>query len=321
MRTVFIGLLGELMPNIEKLYSLYLRQLETVIAESELLLQREGGLDGELKTSGYLCEQFIQNTLEKFIVPKQFRVTSGYIATPALLHANANLPQCDILIADSYSPPLLKLADSKIEVVPAELIIGVIEAKRTLTKKTLSDALDHLQNIVDSTGNAAEFKTDNKLTGYNRSVGFHNHSSSKPLLGIIAMKNEIHNFPEVATELITEKNSLIDFIWTLDGQAMTLAVQLGQTLLHYTHSARPSTKTWNKISISEFSSSDSHFYKQFSGDRTVWAHTHVDELFPKEAVFAQMIGLLTLTMSRIYTKPMREEQVAEYYLRNTFSRS
>lgn len=305
------------MPNIEKLYSLYLRQLETVIAESDLLLQREGGLDGELKTSGYLCEQFIQNTLDKFIVPKNFRLTSGYIATPKLLRANSNLPQCDILIADAFSPPLLKLADSKIEVIPYEHITGIIEAKRTLTKKTLSDALDHIQTVVDSTGKAADLKTDIHLTGYNRSVGFHNHSSSKPLLGIIAMKNDIPDFPEVVTDLINRKNSLVDFVWTLDGHAMTMAVQLGQSLLHYTHSARPSTKTWTRISIGEFSSAQSPYYKLFSGDRTVWSYLHAGENFPKEAVFAQMIGLLTLTMSRIFALPMREDQISEYYLRNT----
>ena len=48
------------MPTITDLHKVYLRQLELVLAESDLLLQKEGGLDGELKTSGSLCEQFLR---------------------------------------------------------------------------------------------------------------------------------------------------------------------------------------------------------------------------------------------------------------------
>ena len=47
------------MPTIHDIHNVYLRQLDSVIKESELLLQKEGGLDGELKTSGSICEQFV----------------------------------------------------------------------------------------------------------------------------------------------------------------------------------------------------------------------------------------------------------------------
>jgi hypothetical protein len=125
------------MPTIRDLHQLYLSRLETTLDESKLLLQREGGLDGELKTSGWICEQFVRQTLQRFIVPGQFRVTSGFIATPDLLRGQDNLPLCDILIVSGNLPPLLSLEGSGIEVVPYKSVSGIIEVKRTLTRATV----------------------------------------------------------------------------------------------------------------------------------------------------------------------------------------
>ena len=59
-----------------------------------------------------------RQTLQKFIIPGQFRLTTGFIAKPELLGGHANLPQCDILIVANNTPPLLQFEDSDIEVVP-----------------------------------------------------------------------------------------------------------------------------------------------------------------------------------------------------------
>src|SRR5271166_5748178 len=90
-----------------------------------------------VKTSGSICEQFVRQTLQRFIVPGQFRLTTGFIATPDLLRGEANLPQCDILIVAKNAPSLLKLEDSGIEVVPYESVSGIIEVKRTLTEENI----------------------------------------------------------------------------------------------------------------------------------------------------------------------------------------
>lgn len=80
------------MPTLKDLHKLYLSKLETTLQESGLLLQKqEGGLDGELKTSGWICEQLVRQTLQKFIVPGQFRLTTGFIATPELTLCEAIL--------------------------------------------------------------------------------------------------------------------------------------------------------------------------------------------------------------------------------------
>lgn len=303
------------MPTLTDLYNIHLRELDLTLAESELLLQREGGLDGELKTSGSLCEQFIRSTLTKYIVPGQFRVTSGYIATPELLSAGKNLPQCDVLIADNYLPALLRLAESSIEVLPQEAVIGVIEAKRTLSKRSLGDALDHLATVVESTGKIHDFKTDKDLTGANKYVLIHNHSSNKPLLGVIAMRSSIANFAEEVTSMINERNSLVDFIWTMDGNALVLGTQSPQNkVCYYTHSARPATKTWTKLTSKDFSNASSIFYKQFTGT-PVWTPIIADQNTSREIVFANIIGLLSLTISRIFPSQIQEQQITDYYLR------
>jgi hypothetical protein len=62
---------------IRELHQLHLSRLRTTLEESSLLLQKqERGLDGELKTSGWICEQFVRQTLQRYIVPGQFRITS-----------------------------------------------------------------------------------------------------------------------------------------------------------------------------------------------------------------------------------------------------
>ncbi|MCO5354258.1 DUF6602 domain-containing protein [Acidovorax kalamii] len=302
------------MPTITDLHKVYLRQLELVLAESDLLLQKEGGLDGELKTSGSLCEQFLRQTFSKYVVPGQFRVTSGYIATPQLLAEKKNLPQCDLLIADSHIPPLLQLSSSTIEVLPIEATIGLIGAKRTLTKKTLADALDHLAKVIDSTGRASTLKTDRELNRYNKYVGFDNSSSDKPLIGVVGLNSSFSNFGREVSELIVEKQSLVDFVWTLDGFALVPSFQTSaDTLLHYTHTARPDTKTWTHLTEADFSATNSNFYRSFSG-KPIWMSLEPGGDQSREAVFAKVIGLVSLTISRVAPGSMQEQQVSDYYL-------
>ncbi len=303
------------MPTITDLYSVHHRELDLALAESDLLLQKEGGLDGELKTSGSLCEQFLRKTLSSYIVPGHFRLTSGYIATPELLEKNQNLPQCDVLIADGYIPPLLRFSKAEIEVLPIEAVTGIIEAKRRLTKKSLADALDHLEKIIKSTGHMNDLKTDRDLNGFNKYVGIHNHSSNKPLLGIVALSSTLDDFANEAVNLINQKNSLVDFIWTMDGHALFPAFKSSSGEIQiYTHTARPETKTWNLLKESDFRQAPSNFYKAFSG-QPVWLPISTQIGLSREAVFARVIGLVSLTTSRIFPGAMREDQINSYYLK------
>jgi hypothetical protein len=317
------------MPTIKELHQVYLSKLETTLQESGLLLQKqESGLNGELKTSGSICEQFVRQTLQRFIVPGQFRLTTGFIATPDLLRGEANLPQCDILIVAKNAPSLLKLEDSGIEVVPYESVSGIIEVKRTLTEDNIwtrtrkEGALNHLASIIASVGRSSDLKTDKVLNMANAAVMLHNHSSDKPLLGVIALRSDVKDMTEVR-DAITGSDSLVDFVWTLDGHALLPGIQnLGEANFYfYTHTARPETRTWAKLATSDFQSASSPFYRMFLGTPRWYylgklaSQAENTILFDRSQVFARIIGVLSLMLSRICTRALAEQQMNDYFLR------
>jgi hypothetical protein len=269
-----------------------------------------------LKTSGTICERFVRETLSRFIVPGHLRLTSGFIATPDLLRTNANLPQCDILIVDRNAVPLFRLDGSGIEVVPRESVCGIIEVKRSLTRPALvgeNSSLRHLASIVESLGETEALKTDAKLNLFNLGIGRHNHSSDKPLLGVVALRNGLANFNDV-TGWVTEENSLVDFLWTLDGCSLLPSFYDGETLLYYSHTARPRTVTWAKLTAEEFVAAESPFYRVFSG-RPMWNALSPAAGIDRASVFAKIIGVVSLMISRVCARPLDEGHINEYYLR------
>lgn len=304
------------MPNITQLHELHLRHLDATLAESELLLQREGGLDGELKTSGSICERFVRDTLRRFIVPGQFRITSGFIATPQLLRDRRNLPQCDVLIVERDMPPILRFEESDIEVVPHEAVCGILEVKRTLTGSSLADALRRIQSLVSVLGETDTIKTDLALNKFNRHIGFHNHSSDKPLLGVIALQNRLSAFLKESVESVTNSNSLIDFLWALDGHALLPAFESAEGLFYFSHTARPATRTWLCFTAQDFQQTESEFYKIFAG-RPIWSClTKPDSGLERAEVFGKVLGVVSLMLSRVFARPLQETQINEYYLRD-----
>jgi hypothetical protein len=308
------------MPTIKELHELYLSKLTTTLRESALLLQKqEGGLDGELKTSGWICEQFVRQTLQRFIVPGYFRITSGFIATPELMRGEENLPQCDILIVSGNAPPLLRFEETGIEVVPYESIAGIIEVKRTLTKQNIESSskgvFTHLASVINSLGKNCTLKTDKTLNMFNIAAGADNCSSDKPLIGVIALQNGIDQMPEVVRSAINASDTLVDFIWAVDGHALLPCIHNpGQdNFYYYSHTARPETRTWEKITSDDFQSTGSPFYRMFFGPPS-WYYLGRPALEPAQ-VFAKIIGVVSLMLSRICTRPLREEHINDYFLR------
>lgn len=306
------------MPTIHQLHHLYLQQLESVIKESELLLQKEGGLDGELKTSGSMCERFIKATLESLCIPGQFRVVSGYIATPTLLRDGKNLPQCDLIIVDKHIPPLFKFVNSDMEVVPRESVCGLIEIKRSLTKESLDQALAQLNKIASTLGEADTVKMDWALNAFNRHAGFHNYSSNKPLIGVIALKNKCDKLVDFKSEVpkqVSEAESLVDFVWTLDGYAILPSITTGDQLLYYAHTARPKSTTWSKLTQADFKNAESEYYRNYDGN-PVWAYLVPESENEKVKNFSIMVGMISIWLSRIFGKTLQEDSINEYYFRH-----
>jgi hypothetical protein len=219
---------------------------------------------------------------------------------------------------------LRSLEGSGIEVVPYESVSGIIEVKRTLTKAIVRNngAFTHLASIIKSIGQTDNLKTDKELNKFNSAAGFNNHSSDKPLLGVIALSNEMADMNEVINS-VNVFDSLVDFVWTLDGHAILPVIQNPgeKGFYYYTHPARPETRTWEKLEPSDFQATNSEFYKMFSGPPR-WHYFGKPsmpgsngEAFDRAEVFALVIGVVSLMLSHICPRPLRDEQIDNYFLR------
>jgi hypothetical protein len=189
-------------------------ELQLVRKQSALLLQkRDGGFSGELKSSGALVENYVKGMINKHL-PNNYRISSGYVATPNLISGRANLIQHDILITDTRTPPLYSFGIGDIEVVAAEAVCGIIEVKRTLTKKSLSEAAEHLRKtfttLADYRDGIKSKQSATNIIGPTLNLG-----SLAPIYAIIALdcdKEEMDEayFKEQVPPLVTE---FIDLIW------------------------------------------------------------------------------------------------------------
>lgn len=189
-------------------------ELQLIQKQSAMLLQkRKNGFNGELKSSGAIIENYVKGMLKKHL-PGTHRISSGYVATPDLLHSDSNLIQHDIIITDKRIPPLHSFGFSDIEVVAAEAVCGIVEVKRTLTKSSLAEAAEHLRmtlNILRTYRDGLK----SKQTNSNIITPTFNVGSYAPIYVIIALDSDreemIENyFKEQAGVLVPE---FIDLIW------------------------------------------------------------------------------------------------------------
>jgi len=98
-----------------------------------------------LKSSGVIVENYIKSLLTQH-VPDGYRLSSGYIATTDTIAGPENLAQHDIIISDGRIPPIYQFGFGDIQVVAPEAVCGIVEVKRTLTKASLDDAIEHLKS-------------------------------------------------------------------------------------------------------------------------------------------------------------------------------
>lgn len=188
-------------------------EIQLVRQQSALLLQkREDGFDGELKTSGSIIESFIKGLIGRHL-PHGYRMCSGYIATSDTFNSKANLSQHDLIIIDARIAPLYKFGVGDIEIVPAEAVCAVFEVKRTLTKKSLKAAVDHLKNIrniiEEYDPRRAKNSCANSFLGPALSI-----TSAAPIYGIIALdaKEEIVE-GEFSSQLADDMREFLDIVW------------------------------------------------------------------------------------------------------------
>lgn len=213
------------MQKLEKIQEVYDAEIDLIIKQSSLLLQKmANGFNGELKTSGAIVENYLKEIIRKHL-PLGFRICSGYIATSESITDINNLIQHDIIIIDDRNPTLYKFGVGDIEIVQAESVCGVIEVKRTLTRKSLKDAIAQLENTkeaFDSYNRGMKSKKQGPATGH----------TSSPFYGIIGLstiqdgKREPVNIKFINKTIKGKIHDYIDMIWSLsDGFLLRFCVE------------------------------------------------------------------------------------------------
>lgn len=84
-----------------------------------------------------VCKEFL-----KFVIPSRLDIGQGFIINTF----NNISPQCDIVIYDSKSTPLLESSERQV-FYPVESVVSVGEIKSVLTKATFKDAINKLARV------------------------------------------------------------------------------------------------------------------------------------------------------------------------------
>ena len=215
------------MKKIENIQEVYDSEIDLITKQSSLLLLgRSNSFTGELKTSGLIVENYIKGIISKHI-PRGYRVCSGYIATSESILDTDNLSQHDLIIVDERTPSLYKFGVSDIEIVPAESVCGIIEIKRTLTTKSITNAIEHIDKTKEllkayNDGIKSKNAKDN-IAG--PTMGVATHSPLYAIIGLGIKDDEVTK-DFIQDNLVGSMHEFIDLIWSLsDGMLLRYCVK------------------------------------------------------------------------------------------------
>lgn len=215
--------------DIGSLKKLLQKNVDALHSKAEFLLQIKN-----ISHSGHLVEEHVKAHFSEILKGK-FRVTSGYIiSAPDMQNINIS-PHVDLIVLDTLVPNTFfpqNEFSGQTEIVPKEAVVGVFEIKKTLTKKTIKQALDHLSKIRNQVGLSKTNPRQYMLGGdesyevlkgvshderrRNSIEGYHSPLEtgiySNPILGVIGLeqkgKDEALDFDE---------NNFADVIFSFDG--------------------------------------------------------------------------------------------------------
>jgi hypothetical protein len=151
-----------------------------------------------VKEAGGEVESEVRKLIRSF-VPARFKVTHGYIVAASSQAAEPRVsPQVDVLVVDTLVPHSIFVFDDRtgMEVVPVESVVGVLEVKRTLNKRSLlgtkkeKGACEQLHDIVHSVGITKEEPSRYLPGGVPLSGVISGGSFSNPIIGIITIDHE-----------------------------------------------------------------------------------------------------------------------------------
>jgi hypothetical protein len=209
------------MKKIQNIQEIYDCEVELIKKQSSLLLQRKSeGFSGELKTSGLIVENYIKEIIKKHI-PNGYRICSGYIATTESIKDTDNLAQYDLIIVDDRIPPIYKFGVSDIEIVAAESVCGIFEIKRTLTKNSLSNSVEHLKKSKETLdkyrGGIKSKMAQNNAAGPTMSF-----ATCSPIYAIITLGAEKDEMTVEYIKSVCEGvvEDFLDMIWSMSDEIL-----------------------------------------------------------------------------------------------------
>ncbi len=243
------------MASFDEIFEIHLDELNWIIKKSRFLLSEQKWVKN-ITESWALVERFVINMLEKFIPPR-FKIVSWYIASYENLKRSDQLYQADIIIRDANIMPLIEIS-AWIEIVSIESVCWIIEVKRTLkawkTKNINKDspilkAIDHLDKIVKQSWIQKDDNTN--LFPWNTSWRWIDWPyTSNPFIWVIWLQWSkavgwditLEQWEKVK-DYIKTHDSMIDFIWTLDGSCILPYKAWTISIPH----VRSDNLTWEKI--------------------------------------------------------------------------
>jgi len=295
------------MSKLSTIYAAYTEEMKAILKSSELLLQKQkNSLNGELKTSGKFCEDFIKNLITTH-TPNHLRVTSGYILDPNKKDNDDNLPQFDMLLVDNSIPPIFRFKNADIEVVPVEAVCGIFEIKRNIDKSNIKTFIEKLTNSIlnyEGLTKAAPYNS-NIANRANMSIGI-----NVPLIGIISLTSDL----EMKDLPINDTRNFIDIIWSIDGLSTlpySRTTKNSQTQTNLSGIlARPKNDSYANITKDEWK----HFIND-GNEYEFFYQTLIDKKNP-EIVITQTIGWLTYIFYRLCGRLGMDpsDMVNKYYL-------
>jgi hypothetical protein len=190
-------------------------EVKLIQEQSALLLQKpRDGFSGELKSSGLVVENYIKSLLAHHL-PDGYRMCSGYIATTETIASQENLIQHDVIITDGRIRSIHRFGFGDIEVVPAEAVCGIVEIKRRLTNRSLSEAIEHLKATKDVL-EQYDHGIKSKATAVKHSVGpTLSEATSAPLYAVVGLDccNETVTKEFYDSVIVPSVLEFIDFAW------------------------------------------------------------------------------------------------------------
>lgn len=225
---------------MSEICDVYSKEIDAALAQSKLLLQRHessSGQDGEGKSSGDLPEQYVRRFLRQ-ATPRTKYVTSGYVVDPKAFKSEENLPQFDVIVADSNVPPLFSIIDGQIDIVPVDSVIAVFEVKRTLRKSLFDDANKKLESVKEIFDRNDRTKFEHERTAV---AGSLMPGTFSPTLGVISLDHDKNDKGEASFNPDDLDFSVIDFAWSLSGWAAHARPE------HSEINPTASRETWNAI--------------------------------------------------------------------------